>query len=108
MASLRDSQLENSRSPSWAGHLPCGQGELPPSDGQGRISVRTGGLLVGNPWGPWKALGGSESRQRPHNHVDGAGSAAQLCLTLCDPVDYSTAGFSVLYCLLEFAQTHVH
>jgi len=28
--------------------------------------------------------------------------------TLCDPVDCSTAGFPVLHCLLEFAQTHVH
>ena len=29
-------------------------------------------------------------------------------LTLCDPVDCSTPGFSVLYRFLEFAQTHVH
>ena len=31
-----------------------------------------------------------------------------LCLTLCDPMDCSTLGFSVLKCLLEFAQIHVH
>ena len=30
------------------------------------------------------------------------------CLTLCNPMDHSMPGFSVLYCLLEFAQTHVH
>ena len=30
------------------------------------------------------------------------------CLTLCDPMNYSTAGFPVLHYLLEFAQTHVH
>ena len=33
---------------------------------------------------------------------------AKLCLTLCDPADYSTPGFPVFHCLHEFAQTHVH
>ena len=33
-------------------------------------------------------------------------SVAQSCPTLCDPVDRSMPGFSVLHCLLEFAQTH--
>ena len=32
----------------------------------------------------------------------------QLCLTLCNPMDYSTPGFPVLHYLSEFAQTHVH
>ena len=27
---------------------------------------------------------------------------------LCNPMDYSTPGFPVLYCLPEFAQTHKH
>ena len=31
----------------------------------------------------------------------------QSCLTLCDPMDHSTTGFTVLHCLPEFAQTHV-
>ena len=35
-------------------------------------------------------------------------SVAQLCPTLCDPMDCSTPGFPVLHYLLEFAQTHVH
>ena len=35
-------------------------------------------------------------------------SVAQLCLTLCDPMDYSTPGFPVLHYLPDFAQTHVH
>ena len=35
-------------------------------------------------------------------------SVAKACLTLCDPMDCSISGFSVLHCLLEFAQTHVH
>ena len=32
----------------------------------------------------------------------------QLCLTLCNPMDWSMPGFLVLHCLLEFAQTHIH
>ena len=35
-------------------------------------------------------------------------SAAQSCLTLCNPVDCSTSGFPVHHQLLELAQTHVH
>ena len=35
-------------------------------------------------------------------------SAAQSCLTLCDPTDCSTPGFPVLHHLSELAQTHVH
>jgi len=35
-------------------------------------------------------------------------SVAQLCLTLCDPMDCNMPGFPVLHYLLEFAQTHVH
>ena len=35
-------------------------------------------------------------------------SVAQLCPTLCDPMEYSTPGFPVLHYLLEFAQTYVH
>ena len=35
-------------------------------------------------------------------------SVAQSCLTLCYPMDCSMPGFSVLHCLPEFAQTHVH
>ena len=35
-------------------------------------------------------------------------SVAQLCLTLCKPMESSTPGFPVLHYLLEFAQMHVH
>ena len=35
-------------------------------------------------------------------------SVAKSCLTLCDPMDYSTPGFPVLQDLSEFAQIHVH
>ena len=34
-------------------------------------------------------------------------SVAQLCLTLCDPMDCSMLGFPVRHQLLELAQTHV-
>ena len=35
-------------------------------------------------------------------------SVAQSYLTLCNPMDCSTAGFPILHYLPEFAQTHVH
>ena len=35
-------------------------------------------------------------------------SVAQLCLTLCYPMDFSTPGFPVHHQLLEFTQTHVY
>ena len=35
-------------------------------------------------------------------------SVAQLCLTLCDPMNHSTPGLPVHHQLLEFTQTHVH
>ena len=33
---------------------------------------------------------------------------AQMCLTLCNPMDCNTPGFSVNHQLPELAQTHVH
>ena len=35
-------------------------------------------------------------------------SVTQLCLTLCDPMDWSTPGFPVYHQLPELAQAHVH
>ena len=35
-------------------------------------------------------------------------SVAQLCPTLCDPMNHSTPGLLVHHQLLEFTQTHVH
>ena len=35
-------------------------------------------------------------------------SAAQLCQTLCDPMNCSTPGLPVHHQLPEFTQTHVH
>ena len=39
---------------------------------------------------------------------DTISSVTQLCLTLCDPMNYSTPGFPVLHHLPEFTQTYVH
>ena len=35
-------------------------------------------------------------------------SVTQSCLTLCDPMDWSTPGLPVCHQLLEFTQTYVH
>ena len=35
-------------------------------------------------------------------------SVAQLCLTLCDPMDFSMPGLPVHHQLPEFTQTHLH
>ena len=35
-------------------------------------------------------------------------SVAQLCLTLCDPIECSTPGFPVHHQLPELTQSHVH
>ena len=35
-------------------------------------------------------------------------SVAQLCPTLCDPMNCSTPGLPVHHQLLEFTQTHIH
>ena len=35
-------------------------------------------------------------------------SVSKLCPTVCDPMDCSMSGFSVLRYLLQFAQTHAH
>ena len=43
----------------------------------------------------------------PHKH-NVCHSITQSCPTLCDPMDCSTPGFSVLHQLPELAQTHVH
>ena len=41
-------------------------------------------------------------------HICCCCSGAQLCPTLCNPMDCSTPGLPVLHHLPEFAQTHVH
>ena len=43
-----------------------------------------------------------------HTHTRTCRSVTKLYLTLCDPMYYTTPGFSVLHCLPKLAQTHVH
>ena len=49
-------------------------------------------------------MGKSESEQK----VSQFSSAAQSCLTLCDPMNHSTPGLPVHHQLPEFTQTHIH
>ena len=46
--------------------------------------------------------------KEPEGEESSVSSVAQSCPTLCDPMDCSTAGFSVHHHLPKFAQTHVH
>ena len=69
-------------------------------------------------WAIWESQGHEEKCAKPRTHLNGwvghvvstffCCSVAQLCLTLCNPMDCSTPGFPVPHHLLEFAQTHVH
>ena len=43
-----------------------------------------------------------------HRYTCRFSSVAQLCPTLCDPMDCSTLGLPVLHQLPELTQTHVH
>ena len=57
--------------------------------------AQAGGLLPA----PWIVL---------HNILLQFSSVAQLCPTLCDPMNCSTPGLPVHLQLPEFTQTHVH
>ena len=48
--------------------------------------------------------------ERDHHDIHSVqfSSIAQLCPTLCDPMNHSTPGLPVHHQLLEFTQTHVH
>ena len=61
-----------------------------------------------SPWG-CKTLDTTEHSHIHHqfNSVQFT-SVAQLCLTLCDPMNRSTPGLPVHHQLPEFTQTHVH
>ena len=49
----------------------------------------------------------AEANDLERSQSRGFSSVAQSCLTLCDPMDYTTPGFPVLHHLPELAQTHV-
>ena len=50
----------------------------------------------------------TQIQQFPWSYSVQFSSVAQLCLTLCNPMDCSTPGFPVHHQLLELAQTHVY
>ena len=92
---------------------------LPPelTDGAGSRPSRLPGFLG------WGAVGATLTSHSPSPHRQEAeGPADQVifaayicccsvdksCPTLCDPMDCSTPGSSVLHSLPEFAQIHVH
>ena len=52
--------------------------------------------------------GGIDRVALTHIHSVQFSSVAQLCPTLCDPVNRSTPGLPVHHQLPEFTQTHVH
>ena len=51
---------------------------------------------------------GRPSAPDPLLHFSSVHSVAQLCLTLCDPMDCSTPDLPVHRQLPEFTRTHVH
>ena len=63
------------------------------------------------PWSPWTSGYGALLGSRSFHVGSGdqlVSSVAQLCPTLCNPVDCSTPGSPVHHQLPELAQTHVH
>ena len=68
-------------------------------------------------WTGWISLQSKGSQKVRHDWATGLkdphisvqfSSVAQLCLTLCDPMNRSTPGLPVHHHLPEFTQTHVH
>ena len=57
-----------------------------------------------------RGLAPSPSRARPGPMCPGSllSSVAQLCPTLCDPMNHSMPGLPVHHKLPEFTQTHAH
>ena len=88
--------------------------------GQGRVAdprsgVRRTGMgilslphLTCVPVGKFPNLSELQSLYLNNGLCCGCCSVARSCLTLCDPMNYSTPGFPVHHQLLKLAQTHVH
>ena len=53
-------------------------------------------------------LGDGDTRMSMQKNSVQFSSVAQLCPTLCDPMNRSTPGLPVHHQLPEFTQTHVH
>ena len=82
--------------------MPSSRGSSPPRD-QTSISCTAGEFF--NHWATWEAQ--KEVMANKFSSVQFS-SVAQLCPTLCDPMNCSTPGLPVHHQLPEFTQTHVH
>ena len=70
-------------------------------------------FLIARPWKQCKFINSRVNRQTEICLYSGISSVqyssvAQLCLTLCDPMDYSALGLPVHHQLPKLSQTHVH
>ena len=86
--------ISQARISEWTA-IPFSRGSSPPRD-QTRVSCIAGRFFTAEPPGKplWICVQFS--------------SVAQLCLTLCDPMNCSTPGLPVPHQLREFTQTHIH
>ena len=83
--------------------LRCGGGEYAGESAY----IEDGQCITLDIWNSaWRNQGAHNSAQLLY--LACCGSVTQLCLTVCDPMDWSTPGFSVLHYLPECAQTYVH
>ena len=64
--------------------------------------------LEGPKWRKWRKSGLHRKMSQNSSCCWWWCSVTKSCPSLCDPMDGSTPGFSVLHCLPELAQIHVH
>ena len=72
------------------------------------LCLRTSFLLVFIFWNLEKTVNLSHSHLYHHLEILQFSSVAQLCPTLCDPMDHSTPGLPVHHQVPELTQNHVH
>ena len=63
-------------------------------------------IMTSGPITSWQIDG--ETMETVTDFIFQFSSVAQLCLTLCDPMNHSTPGLPVHHQLPDFPQTHVH
>ena len=93
--------------------LPMNTQDGSPLECTGRISLQSKGLsrVFPNTTVQKHQSFGARFSLSSNSHIHTSvqfSSVAQLCLTLCDPMNRSTPGLPVHHQLPEFAQTHVH
>ena len=101
----------------WGGSVGSGRWVGPGEGGGGGPEVTPLGLRAG-PWSvtpttlsangwDWAQQPGSGSQLQQPSSIQ-VSSVAQLCSTLCDPMNHSTPGLPVQHQHPEFTQTHIH